>query len=538
VGRTGRQDLQRIDRVLFVLAVSALGLAVVYPILRLLIAGLLTWDASVLSAGPGLRVLWNTLGISFATVAVAGLFGSLLAGAVYRFSFPGRNALAVLAFLPFTLPPLVGVLSFYYIIGRDGFIPRFLERHLGWEDAALPGAWAILLIHGYSFYVFFYAMVGAALANLDRAQIEAARTLGAGPWRTFFRVTLPQLMPSIKGASLLTFMSSNASFSAPYFFGQDFPMLSVEIFYLRSRNDDGGAVTLTLVLAALSLLGLLLFRGSPRPAGTIGKGTRTPIRSTAGKIATGLAVWALMFLLLLPHLTILWLSFTDYRAWHTEIIPFAFTLANFTHLVESAHAFGPIRNSLWTSALGTAGALAVGLPAAYLYARRRPGGKWVNFLVMLPWALPGTVIAINLIVAFNDPWLPLYNTIWLLPLAYFVRNVPLMARMSAAAIEGFDGSLTEAGQTLGASPAYCFRRIAVPLIAPALAAATALCFATSLGEFVASILVYVPGNLPIAVKINMEWRSSVGAAFAYSTLLMLLVAASFALARRFSGRLL
>jgi len=538
VRRTGRRDLHQIDRALLIFCLAVLGLAVVYPILRLVVVGALEWDNTVFRQGPGLRVLWNTLGISFATVLVAGVWGTALAGFVYRYRFPGRNALAVLAYLPFTLPPLVGVLSFYYIIGRDGFIPRFLEQYLGWENAALPGVWAILLIHAYSFYVFFYAMTSAALANLDRAQVEAARSLGAGPWRAFFRVTLPQLTPSIKGAALLTFMSSNASFSAPYFFGQDFPMLSVEIFYLRSRNDDAGAVTLTLILAAMSLLGLLLFRGRPRPSGAVGKGVRVPIRSGAGKILVGVGVWVLMLLLLLPHITILWLAFTDYRAWHTEIVPFVFTLDNFTRLYESAHAFAPIRNSIWTSALATAGALVVGLPAAYLYGRRRRGGQWLNLLVMLPWALPGTVIAINLIVAFNDPWLPLYNTIWLLPLAYFVRNVPLLARMSAAAIESFDGSLTEAGQTLGGSPAYCFRRIVVPLMAPALAAATALCFATSLGEFVASILIYVPANVPISVKINMEWRSSVGAAFAYSSLLMVLVALSFALARRFSGRLL
>jgi len=154
--------------------------------------------------------------------------------------------------------------------------------------------------------------------------------------------------------------------------------------------------------------------------------------------------------------------------------------------------------------------------------------------VMIPWALPGTVIAINLIVAFNDPWLPLYNTVWMLPLAYFVRSIPILTRVAAAAIEPFDASLLEAAQTLGASRWRCLWSIAVPLLAPAMAAGLALVFATCLGEFVASILLYLPANLPISVKINMEWRTSVGVAFAYSTLLMLLVAGAFALSRRFT----
>jgi iron(III) transport system permease protein len=156
---------------------------------------------------------------------------------------------------------------------------------------------------------------------------------------------------------------------------------------------------------------------------------------------------------------------------------------------------------------------------------------------MLPWALPGTVIAMNLIAAFNERWLPLYGTVWMLPLAYFVRGVPLLTRMATAAVQPFDASLVEAGRTLGASPAYCFKRIVVPLIAPALIAGAALVFALSLGEFVASILLYLPSNVPISVQINMVWRGSgVGSAFAYSVFLMAMVTVIFVVARRLGSR--
>ena len=160
-------------------------------------------------------------------------------------------------------------------------------------------------------------------------------------------------------------------------------------------------------------------------------------------------------------------------------------------------------------------------------------------MVMIPWALPGTVIAMNLIAAFNDRWLPLYNTALILPLAYFVRNIPLLTRMATASIALFDASLVEAGRTLGASPRFCFQHIVLPLLAPALVAATALVFATCLGEFVASILLYSPSNLPISIQINMEWRGSgVGSAFAYSVFLMILVTATFLVSRRFASRII
>jgi iron(III) transport system permease protein len=169
--------------------------------------------------------------------------------------------------------------------------------------------------------------------------------------------------------------------------------------------------------------------------------------------------------------------------------------------------------------------------------RGRPGHFWVGLLVMVPWALPGTVTAMNLITAFNDPWLPLYNTVFLLPLAYFVRFLPLWTRMAAAAVTRFDVRLLEAARTLGASPSVCFRRIVVPLMAPSLVAATALVFASCLGEFVATILLFTPSNLPIAVRINMEWRGSgVGSAFAYAVLLMIIVTATFGVSRRFASR--
>ncbi|HPV37359.1 MAG TPA: ABC transporter permease subunit, partial [Candidatus Hydrogenedentes bacterium] len=163
---------------------------------------------------------------------------------------------------------------------------------------------------------------------------------------------------------------------------------------------------------------------------------------------------------------------------------------------------------------------------------------WVNLLVMIPWALPGTVTAMNLILAFNHPRFSLVGTVWLLPLAYFIRNVPLLTRISTAAVEPFDATLLEAGQTLGGSRWFCFRHIVLPLLVPAIAAGAALVFATCLGEFVASILLYAPRNIPIAVQIDTMRRGAagLGPAFAYSVLLMVLVAGTFVLSRRFTSR--
>jgi iron(III) transport system permease protein len=526
----------RLDRAALALCLATLGAAVLYPIFMLGFEALSTWDWAILREPQGWRALVNTVVISFATVFFSALLGGALAWQLAHYRFPGRDALAIAANLPFALPPLVGVLSFYYLIGRDGFFPRLLEQTFGWQDAAPSGASAILLIHVYSFHVYFYAMLYAALMGMDRSLAEAARTLGAGPWRTFFRVTMPQLMPALVGASLLTFMSSVASFSAPYFFGGDFPMLSVVIFDLRSQFENAAALTLTVVLGLVAMLGVLIFRTRGRAGGNAGKGAPRPIQGNGARLALSALAWVSILLLVLPHAAIIWFAFADHRAWHTELLPTTFTLDNFAAIFTNPASFAPVRNSLWASALATIAVAAVALPAAYLTARRRTGGRLVHFLVMIPWAVPGTVMAMCLITAFNHDWLPLYNTVWLLPLAYFVRGVPMFTRMAAAAIEPFDASLVEAARTLGASPAYTARRVVLPLVAPAVAAAAAFVFASSLGEFVASILVFVPGNTPIAVHINQVWRNGAGQAFAFSVLLMLLTALTFAVARKFSAR--
>lgn len=534
-----RRDIRKLDKTLLVVCLSVLAVTVAYPLVRLLATAARDWAGEAIVTNPGRAAIVNTAVISFATVLTSGMLGSALAFLLTRYRFPGRRILAGLAYMPFTLPPLVGVLSFYYLVGIDGVLPRFCARYLGLDNLALRGPWAILLVHTYSFYVYFYAMVGAALDTVDVSQLEAARTLGAGRLRVFFRVMLPMLNPALLGASLLTFMSSGASFSAPYIFGHRYPMLSVEIFNERSQFNDARAATLTVVLAVVSLLGVLVFRSRKRAAVGGMKGVRVPLRSRTGRFAATLGAGGCIALILVPHLTIVWLSFVDHRAWHAELVPTAFTLANYREIFTSSQAFAPIRNSLWMSALAAGACLLAALPAGYLIGRKRPGAAWVNLLVMIPWALPGTVTAMNLILAFNDPRFPLVGTVWLLPLAYYIRNVPLLTRISTAAIEPFDASLLEAGQTLGGSRWFCFSRIVLPLMLPAIAAGTALVFATCLGEFVASILLYVYGNIPISVQIAMMWRGAagIGPAFAYSVLLMVLVATTFLLSRRFTSRL-
>ena len=173
-----------------------------------------------------------------ASVALAAAIGVPLAFLFERYDFPGRGVLGALMALPAVLPPLVGVIAFLFLYGESGFVARAVQALFGLRDAPwrLQGPGAILLVHAYSMYVYFYLFTRAGLARLDESMLEAAASLGAGRWRTWRRVVLPLLRPSLGGAALLTFMTALASFSAPYVFGGGFRVMTTQIVATQAQR--------------------------------------------------------------------------------------------------------------------------------------------------------------------------------------------------------------------------------------------------------------------------------------------------------------
>ena len=477
------------------------------------------------------------------SVILAALIGIPLAFLLARYDLPGGRVLGGLVALPAVLPPLVGVVAFLFLYGETGFVSLLVQRLLGLTEPPwrLQGAGAILLVHAYSMYVYFYLFVRAALLSLDASLYEAAASLGAGRWRTLRRVVLPQLYPALGGAALLTFMTALASFSAPYIFGGGFRVMPTQIVATRLNGDDRLAMVETISLTLLALAALWLFRGSGQAdlAGGGRKGAapeRIPVRSRSLRLAIAGLGWALAGLLLLPHLTLLLVSFVPLGTWTTEPLPPAYTLANYVTLIRDPVRARPLLNSLWLAAVATLAAVTIALGGAILSARRRVrSGRLIEALLSLPWVVPGTVFAIALATAFSvhAPWfgrVVLVGTLWILPLAYLVRNLPITSRAILAGIRGLDPSLDEAAATLGARRGRTLRRITLPLLRPALLAGASLAFVTALGDFVTSIMLYTYDTRPISLEILSSLRQSdVGVAAAYGVVLMVVSAAVFAI---------
>ena len=436
------------------------------------------------------------------------------------------------------------MIAFLFLYGESGFVTRAVQLLLGLQDAPwrLDGPSAILLVHAYSMYVYFYLFTAAALTRLDPAQAEAARSLGASGWTVATRVTLPLLAPAIGGAGLLVFMTSMGSFSAPYVFGGGFRVLTTQVFASKLNGDIGMAAVETVILAigCLLFLGLLQHYEAGRSYTGAGKGGGPRIRGRAADVWAGVVAWIAVIVVLLPHLTVLLVSFVPVGTWTTELLPPTYSVENYAGLFSDAHKLRPVLNSLNQATLATAGNVVLAVIAGWLLARsgKGRGRGLLGVLVALPWALPGTVLAVALATTFsvNQPLagrVLLVGTAAILPLAYFIRDIPLVTRAALTSFRQLDPALEEAAASLGARWTTTMRRVVLPLVLPGLAAGALLAYVTALGEFVASVLLYTPSTRPISIEILSQLRAyDFGTAAAYGVVLIVLMTIVFVFGQR------
>ena len=338
------------DRMLYFVLLSLLLWLVLYPNLFIFVqsfihSGRFTGSnyLDFFQNASQLEALRNSLLISAASVVLAALIGVPLAFLFHSYEFPGRQLFAALASLPVLLPPLVGVVAFLFLYGESGMITRSLQMllHLDAPPFSLRGFWAILFVHAYTMYVYFYLFVSAGLKRLDFSLLEAALSLGSSRRRAFFTVTLRMLTPSLAGAALLTFMTSMASFSAPYLFGGGIRVLALQIFNSKLNGDLEMAFVETVILSLAStsfLIFLQRYEGTSKYY-SAGKGVQQPVRRLKSKstqlVMTSAGI-ALVILLLLPHLALILISFSQNGTWTTEILPPSYTMENYRLLFSGS----------------------------------------------------------------------------------------------------------------------------------------------------------------------------------------------------------
>ncbi|BDA84330.1 iron ABC transporter permease [Aureimonas sp. SA4125] len=554
-----------------VLIVALLTLFVLFPIVNLGVAAFVGPDGRPGLAQFGARLaapeLWrlnclqgtgrcgvviNTVVLGVLAAFFSTLLGLALAMLVARTDFRFKRALRAISILPIITPPFVVGVAIIVLFGRTGILTvwgaeLFEIRPTRWIYG-LPG---ILIAQVLAFAPVTFLVLLGTIEAINPTLEEASRTLGARPGATFRTVTWPLLRPGLAAAFLLAFIESLADFGNPIVLGGGFEVLSTKIFFavVGARYDLGNAATLALILLMLTLVAFWLqtrWLGGKSYVTVTGK-------SDAGLVAPlPPAIRVAMVALIVP-----WVLFTVgvyaivlgggfvTDVGRMDLTPTAghlVTAFSFEVGVEGLRLYGSAWNSMLTtlqvSAIAAPLTTIIGILTAWLVMRQDFVGKRAfEFGTMLSFAIPGTVVGVSYVAAFNVPPVDITGTMSILIICFVFRNMPVGMRAGMAALSQIDRSMEEASLTMGAGGFATLRRVVLPLIRPAVFTALVYSFVTAMTAVSAVIfLVSARHNMATAYIMGRVENGEYALAIAYSAMLMILMIACVAAIQGLVGK--
>ncbi len=480
-------------------------------------------------------VAWNSLILAITVGVLTTLLGLAFALVLTRTGVRFRSAFKSLSLLPIITPPFVIGLSLILLFGLSGNVTQFVAEQLGLEPTRwVYGFTGVLIAQLLSFTPIAFLVLIGVVEAISPSLEEAAQTLRASRWHTFKTVTWPLMRPGLANAFLLGFIESMADFGNPLVLGGNFNVLSTEIFFavVGSQNDQGRAAVLAIILLLYTIGAFYLqqrWLGRRSYTSVSGKGDggmHPPLpRRIAWPITAITAFWGLFTIVV--YVMIVYGSFV--QLWGLD---HTLTFKHYVHAFKIAYGEYGVRwegsawNSFWTTIqIATISApltAAVGLITAWLLTRQTFKGKRAfEFGTMLSFAIPGTVIGVSYIIAFNVPPIELTGTAAILVICFVFRNMPVGVRSGIASLSQIDKSLDEASLTLGANSWTTFRRITLPLIRPAILSALVYSFVRSMTAVSAVIfLVSARHDMATSYIIGRVENNEYGVAIAYSTVLI------------------
>lgn len=541
-------DLRRLweEPVLGVAVAGIFGLLLVfilYPLARVLTVSLFPDGAFTVKLYQEFLASWfirqafvNSVVMGVLTAIGGTAVGFLFAFTLTRTAIPGKGFLTLAAILPVISPPFVSALSIILLFGNNGLITRQL---LGLQDFAIYGLRGLLLSQVFTFFPVAYLTLRGILESLGGTLEDAAMNLGATRWKAFRRVTLPLCLPGLASAFLVLFIESIADFGNPLILGgSGFPVLSVQVYLqVTGMYDLPGGAALAVILLVPSVTTFLVQRywvARKRYVTVTGKPTRAVIRAVSPGMQWTLfaACGAVALFVLLFYATIVVGAFS--RAWGAD---HSLTLRNFGYVFGvGAQA---IRDTLIIAVTSSPLAGLLGMAIAFLVSRRRfPGRQAMEFIAILNFAVPGTVIGIGYILAFNQRPLLLTGTALILVTNFLFRYIPVGIQSGMAGLRQIDPSIEEAATNLGASSQVTFRRITLPLLVPAFFSGLVFSFVRAMTAISAAVfLVSADWNLMTVQILSQTEAGRLGAAAAFSVLLILIILVAIGVIRLILGQL-
>ncbi len=498
-------------RTIFAVTAAFFAAFFLWPILQILKGGFIDADgrltfaylSALLSDPTYLHGLRNSFLLALATTTLALLIAVPLAFVSDRFLFPGKSLLSSVVLIPMILPPFVGAIGIKQIFGQYGaFNSLLVALHLrpeGWtfDWFAANQFWGVAIVEALALYPIIYLNAVAALANIDPAMEEAAQNLGCTGFRRFWKITLPLINPGLFAGGTIVFIWSFTELGTPLIFDYA-EVTSVQIYY--GLKDIGGNPFPYTLVAVMLVSSIALY--------AVGKGLfgRTSYAMMAKATSSGgpralprnralfcTALFAgVTFLAVLPHIGVILVALS--REWYASVVPHAYTLDNFRLALGHELTVGSIANSLKFASISAVIDILLGIAIAYVVVRTKLFGRQIlDFLAMLPLAVPGIVLAFGYMAMSQDGRFfsflnPVRDPTILLIIAYSVRRLPYVVRSAAAGFQQTSETLEEAAQNLGCPPLKAVIKVTLPLIMANLIAGGLLAFAFAMLEVSDSLI--------------------------------------------------
>ncbi len=471
-----------------------------------------------------LVALWGSLKLGVLTATFSTIIGFLFAFLIERTSFRQKKLMTTLATMPVISPPFSLSLSIILLFGNNGLISKQILN----MDASIYGLGGLVLVETIGMFPIAFMTLSGVLKQIDSTVEDAALDLSATRWQAFRTVTLPLSVPGVLSAWLLVFTNSLADFANPLLLAGDYRVLSTEAYMLvTGRNDLGAGSALSFLLLLPTLTAFLVQRFwvsrksyvtvTGKPSTTLTDLTNKPVRLTL----TGIC-WAIMGFILILYLTILAGCFV--RNWG---IDYSFTLDNWGEALS--RGWTSIRDTVTLAAIATPIAGILAMVAAMLIVRKKfPGKRLLEILIMTPYAIPGTLIGISYILAFNKPPILLVGTGAIIVINYVIRELPVGVENGIAALHQIDPAIEEAASDLGADVNTVFRTIVMPLVRPAFITSMSYTFVRSMTAVSAIIfLISARWNHLTVLIFNFSENLRFGLASVLSTVLIAIVLGVF-----------
>ncbi|MBQ8616815.1 MAG: iron ABC transporter permease [Clostridia bacterium] len=518
----GRRRIN-MDKLMTVVCFILLFIIVIIPIFMIIYNAFffegkfeLNMFVTQLTDSKNLAAMWNTLKIAlFATVfgTIMGVFYAWLLG---RSDIPCKGLMRALFSIPYMFPPFLGAMAWDLLLnGRSGYLNRFLVSTFGLDGMPfnINSIAGIVFVEVSYYFPFVFMQVVSALERMDPTLEECARIAGAKQSTVIWKITLPLVKPAISAGALLILTTSLAHFGVPSILGYaqgiyTLPTRIYAVIYNSGGSFDGirqGAalsVMLVVVVAiALVLQKKILSTGNYDIIK--GKSMRpTLIKLRAAKYPLLLvAVFTLVLIVVVPLVMIVLISFI--KAYGLPLKPGNFTTAQYVKVFKASGTLDSIKNSLFVSITAGIVCMFLGTLVAYVVQKIKPKGKEaLEVISVLPYSIPGTVLSIGVILAWSGSLgIKLYNTIWIILVAYMARYLSFSMKTSSAALLQVHSSLEEAARVCGASHTESLSDVTLPLIRPAMVSGFFLIFLPAMREVTTSILLYGPYTRTLGVQI-------------------------------------